>query len=209
MQKTRQQILDVLNHLGRATVHEISKELQQMRGDNITPVTVRHHLNLLQKENLITCPEIKHRNKPGRPQHVYELTGKAHDHLPTNYEQLAENLLFELRRHLPKSNVNVILEGVADDMSMAAGIPDTDIENKLDLVVNYLSQHGYDASWEEREFDYILHTSNCPYHHISQHDESLCQMDMRLISNLVGKVPRRTALVANGDSTCSYAFPKD
>jgi len=207
MQKTRQQILDVLNHLGKATVQEIVEELQRMRGDGITPVTVRHHLNLLQRDNLIHCPEMKHSNKPGRPKHVYELTSKAHDHLPTNYQHLTENLLSRLKEHLPQSNINVILEGVALSMASEACIPETTLENKFDIVVEYLNDHGYDAEWEASDEGFILHTSNCPYHDIAQHDEALCKMDMRLIASLMGVVPRRIALVSDGDATCSYLFP--
>lgn len=207
MQKTRQQILDVLNHLGRATVQEIVAELQRVRGDGITPVTVRHHLNLLQRDNLIHCPEMQHSNKPGRPKHVYELTQKAHDHLPTNYQHLTENLLLRLKEYLPPSNINVILEGVAVNMAAEACIPDTTLENKLDIVVDYLNDHGYDAEWEVTDEGVVLHTSNCPYHDIAQHDESLCKMDMRLVASLMGVVPRRIALVSEGDATCSYLFP--
>jgi len=208
MQKTRQQIIDVLNHLGRATVHEIVDELHRIRDDEITPVTVRHHLNLLRKDKLICCPEQKHRNKPGRPQHIYELTNKAHDHLPTNYQQLSERLIHELQRQLPPENVNVILEGVADDMAATANIRNTDTQTRLGCVKSYLSEHGYDAHWTEEEEDFILHTSNCPYHETAQHSDALCKMDMKLIAKLVGVVPRRVSRVVEGSPTCAYAFPK-
>ncbi len=209
MQKTRQQILDVLNHLGKATVQQIVDELQRLRGDDITPVTVRHHLNLLQRDSLIHCPGMQHSNRPGRPKHVYELTIKAHDHLPTNYQHLTGSLLSRMREHLPPANINVIFEGVAVSMAAEACIPDTSLEDKFDIVVEYLSEHGYDAEWEVSEEGYMLHTSNCPYHDIAQHDETLCNMDMRLIASLVGVVPRRISLVAKGDATCSYLFPLD
>jgi predicted ArsR family transcriptional regulator len=35
----------------------------------------------------------------------------------------------------------------------------------------------------------------------------LCDMDMRLISALLGVVPRRVARLAEGDSACSYMVP--
>jgi predicted ArsR family transcriptional regulator len=208
MQKTRQQIIDVLNHMGRGTVNEIVEELQRIRGDKITAVTVRHHLNLLQREELICCPDMRHRNKPGRPQHIYTLTDKAHGHLPTNYKYLTETLLYEIRKHLPPDNVNVILEGVADDMAEAAHIPDAPLAQRFDMVVEYLNRHGYEAYWEEHSEVYTLHTSNCPYHDVAHHDDSLCQMDMRLVAKLMGVVPRRGTRVAEGGSTCSYDFPK-
>lgn len=207
MQKTRQQILDILNHLGKATVQEIVEELQKVRQDNITAVTVRHHLNMLQKENLIVCPQIRHKSKPGRPQHVYKLTEKAREHLPTNYPQLTLGVIQEIRKQLSSNGVNVILEGVADNMAMAANIPPMPLEQRLSAVIQYLNELGYEAHWESADSGYLLHTSNCPYHSISVYDNSLCHMDMRLITQLVGVVPRRHSRISDGETSCSYFFP--
>lgn len=207
MQKTRQQILDVINHKKQATVNEIVEELQHLRGDQITAVTVRHHLNLLQKENYITCPEIRHKNRPGRPQHVYILTEKAHNHLPSNYKMLTTHIIEEVRKSLPPQQVNVIFEGIADEMAQTAQIPNLPIEERFGLVIEYLNDIGYDATWEKQDDGYMLYTSNCPYHDIAQHDETLCHMDHRLIASLVGITPRSTSRISQGESVCSYFFP--
>lgn len=208
MQETRKQILEVLNHRGQATVDEIVTDLQERRGDQITAVTVRHHLTRLQKDNLINCPEIRHRNKPGRPQHVYVLTEKAHQHFPSNYQAVTLGLLTQIRKQLPPDHINVIIDGMADDMAAAADIPDLPLRERLNLVVEYLNAQGYDAHWETQDADIILHTSNCPYHEVSKHDEALCRMDMRLIASLVGIVPRRVERISDGNLTCSYLFPQ-
>ncbi len=209
MQKTRQQILDVLNMQGASTVSEIARSLRERRGDDITAVTVRHHLNLLQKQDLVTTSDARRQDRPGRPQHVYVITEKAHQHFPSNYPQLANGIIEQLRAQLQPEQVNVIFEGLADEMAAAAHIPDTSLPERLDMAVIYLSDQGYAASWDTSDEGYILHTSNCPYHEIAQEDdETLCKMDMRLISSLVGIVPRRVSRVACGDATCSYLFPK-
>ena len=95
MQETRQIILEILKDVGQATVDEIVTELKQRRG-NITAVTVRHHLNHLQRERLISSPKLKHRTTPGRPQHVYELTDKAEGLFPNNYQRLAAGLIQQI-----------------------------------------------------------------------------------------------------------------
>lgn len=208
MQKTRQQILDILNQHGKATVNDIVEALQKIRGDNITAVTVRHHLNLLQKEELIASPEIKHATRPGRPQHIYILTNKAKEYFPHNYGSFTKTMIEELRRQLPPPAVNVIFDGIASNMAQEANIPDLPISERLDLVAEYLNEHGYSAEWEITEETLILHTSNCPYHEISHENDALCYMDMRLVSLLVGSVPRRISQISNGEATCSYAFPQ-
>ncbi len=206
MQETRRTILEILRRRHQATVDDIVAELQQRRG-SITAVTVRHHLKLLQDEELITSPELKRRSSPGRPQYVYALTAKAHDHFPNNYQRLAEGLLDELQKHLPPEGVNVILEGVADHMADDASMPEGNIAERLDVAVEYLSERGYEARWEQCADGYVLFTSNCPYHHISEDNPMLCELDMRLVASLLSVVPRRITHVPDGDETCSYLIP--
>jgi len=207
MQRTRRHILNILRERGEATVDEIVAELQKVRGKEITAVTVRHHLTKLHEDELITSPQLRHRTTPGRPQHIYALTDRALAQFPTNYQQLAASLIQGMRQHLPPEGVNVIMQDVAAQFAHEADIPDLPLGERLDKVVEYLDQHGYDAHWESCDGGYILHTTNCPYHKIAMSDQTLCDMDMRLISTLLGVVPRRLTHIANGDSTCAYMVP--
>lgn len=203
MQETRRFILQILRRRQQATVDEIVEELQKMRG-SITAVTVRHHLKLLEEEQLITSPELKRRTSPGRPQYIYTLTEKAREQFPNNFQRLAESLLSELQKHLPAEGVNVILEGVADQMACDAVVPEGALVDRLDCAVEYLSERGYEAYWEQHADGFVLHTSNCPYHRLTEHNTALCEMDLRLVSSLLSVVPRRITHVTDGDETCSY-----
>ncbi len=209
MQETRRTILDILRRHGQATVDDIVAELQKRRG-NITAVTVRHHLKLLQADDLITSPELRRRSSPGRPQYIYALTEKARDTFPSNYHQLAAGLLDQIQKALPPEGVNVILEGVADQMANDANIPEGDLAERLDVAVDYLTDRGYEAYWEETDEGYVLYTSNCPYHHIKldEGSASLCDLDLRLVASLLGAVPRRLSHVPQGGETCSYLIPE-
>jgi predicted ArsR family transcriptional regulator len=207
MQDTRRHILDILKERGQSTVDDIVEELQQRRG-NITAVTVRHHLTRLQQEQLITTPQLRHRSAPGRPQHVYMITEEAKNHFPNNYQPLATRLLEQISEHLPQNQVNVILEGVADQMATDAAILEAPLQERLNQVVSYLNEHGYNAHWEKHLDGYVLRTINCPYHHISEKNQSLCEMDMRLIASLLGVVPRLMERMATGDASCAYLIPE-
>jgi predicted ArsR family transcriptional regulator len=207
MQETRQHILEILRSSGQATVDDIVEELRKKRGDDITAVTVRHHLNLLQQEELITLPQLRHRSTPGRPQHVYALTEKARAHFPNNYQHFAATLLEQLKAQLPPEGVNVILEGVATSMAQEANVGDVPLSERLQLAVQYLNDHGYAATWEDHTDGYILHTRNCPYHHLAHDNEALCDMDMRLVSNMIGVVPRLLSRISEGEPTCTYLIP--
>lgn len=207
MQETRRQILEILFDNEQSTVDDIVEALRQLRGDNITSVTVRHHLTRLQEEGLVSPPQMSHRASPGRPKHIYELTNHGASFFPNNYEQMATQLIEKMSNTLPQSTVNVILEGIADDIANEAQIPEGNIQSRLEAVVKFLNGKGYDAKWEANASGYILHTKNCPYHHIAQENESLCQLDMRLVSKMLGIVPRLQSRISQGDESCSYLIP--
>jgi predicted ArsR family transcriptional regulator len=207
MQETRQYILDILREKRHATVDEMVDDLEKKRGAAITAVTVRHHLNELLKEQLIQTTDLKHRDSPGRPQHVYVLTDAAHEHFPNNYLILLSNMLGQLTDTLHGSEVNVIFEGIADKMATQAEIPSAPLSERLEYVVRYLNEHGYNAYWKRSEGGFLLSTSNCPYHHIAEANHILCNMDMRMMSSLLGIVPRLVSRISDGSSYCSYFIP--
>jgi predicted ArsR family transcriptional regulator len=207
MQETRQHILEILRETGQATVDDIVIRLRERRDKNITAVTVRHHLNELQTMRLITPPQRRRKDTPGRPQHVYSLTEKAQEHFPDNYQALASNLISQIKSKLPPESINVIVEGIADDMANNAHIGNLPIDRRLEKIVQYLDDNGYKAGWERVNNGFVLYTTNCPYHQISHTTDALCQMDMRLVSSLLGVVPRLLSRVSEGDSRCAYFIP--
>lgn len=207
MQETRRQILEILFEQEKATVDDIVSNLRTMRGDKITSVTVRHHLAKLQEEGLVSEPIMRHRSSPGRPSHIYELTNHGSSFFPNNYQQMTSKLIRHMGNTLPESTVNVILEGIADDIAEEADIPNGTQRERLEAVVDFLNSKGYDARWESSMHGYVLHTQNCPYHHAAQSNEHLCQLDMRLVSRMLGIVPRLQSRISKGDSSCSYLVP--
>lgn len=207
MQETRQYILDILREKRQATVDEMVGDLEKRRGSAITAVTVRHHLNELLREQLITTTDLKHRDSPGRPQHVYMLTSAALEFFPNNYKLLLNSILGQLSNTLAVSGINVLFEGIADNLASQAEIPALPLPERLDYVVHYLNEHGYKAQWTHSEGGFLLYTTNCPYHHIAESNQVLCNMDMRMISSLLGIVPRLVSRMSDGNSDCSYFIP--
>src|SRR6266851_818129 len=207
MQQTRRVILEVLHEHGEATVDELVKALTERIDHDLTAVTVRHHLDVLRSEELVTAPVIRRRSTPGRPQHVYALTEKALEHFPNNYQSLAASLLTQIKATLPAPQVNVILESIAEEMITNAGNLDLPLEARLNQAVVYLNQQGYDARWEACDQGYILSTRNCPYRQIVDDHQELCGLDSRLIAGLVGIVPRRLGRIVEHDDSCAYLIP--
>lgn len=202
MQAKRQAILDYLKENGHAAVDELAEAL-----GGLTTVTVRHHLDILRSEGLVSDPIVRHREARGRPQHVFALTEKASRHFPKGYDDLAAKMLAEVQTHSPQL-INVIFEGMAARISAEAPQPvaGESVKKRLDRAVNFLNERGYVARWENAPEGYLIHTCNCPYEALAGSHPELCNMDMVLIGNLMGSVPQRVSRVADGATSCAYLF---
>src|SRR6185503_12082177 len=99
MQATRQQIIEFLKEKGQATVEELAATV------NLTPMAVRHHLNVLQAESLISATTIRRQSGPGRPSQVYQLTQAADALFPEDYYGLTDYLLVELAQQLGQAGM--------------------------------------------------------------------------------------------------------
>jgi DeoR family transcriptional regulator, suf operon transcriptional repressor len=203
MQKTREAILQYIKENGQATVDELASVLK------LTPVTVRHHLDILRSEDLVAQPVVRHRTSPGRPQYAYFLAEKASQLFPKNYCDLAAKLLEEVRANNSPDTVGGLFEGVARRLSAAAPQPGPGerLPDRLDRTVAYLNEAGYVAHWEATPEGCVLRTCNCPYASLADANPELCSMDLTLVSDLLGCTPERLSRVVEGASSCAYMLP--
>lgn len=185
---------------GDVTVAELARKL------DMAPVSVRHHLDVLQGENLICSPRVRRRGTVGRPLQVYALTEAANAHFPRNHESLAMRMLDEIKGLLPAEQLQSMLERMADsEARQAPPLPDdATLEQRVELTVDFLNQRGYLARYERHNEAFVLYTLNCPYSGVSEQHRELCAMDLRLISTLLGAPPVPVNRLADGDCRCAY-----
>ena len=89
---SRQRVIEVLKRRGEASVSELSQAL------GLTPVTIRHHLDALMEEGVVSPPAARRKAGPGRPEMVFSLTHRADVLTPRNYGELCACLLSTLFR---------------------------------------------------------------------------------------------------------------
>lgn len=203
MQATRQHILELLRDARVMTVEELAEKLE------LTPVTVRHHLDILKSERLIEVPEVRRRDAPGRPQYTFQLTPAALSFFPKNYQSFANLMLSEIHDSIPADQMDRILDGVALRMAAEAVIPgpQASLEERISAAVDYLNSRGYVAEWcRESSGAYMLCTHNCPYHEVSHEHGELCSMDLKLVTQLLGAEPTRGERLSTGGSSCTYVL---
>ena len=204
MHAVRKHILEHLKEREGATVAELAECL------NMAPVSVRHHLDILQGDNLISVERLERKGNVGRPQQVYGLTNDANEHFPDNFAALAGGLVRQLKRVLPPEQVDAAFKALAQDFAgkVKPSLVDLSVEERLERVTRFLNERGYLARWEVDEVaddgSLLLHKCNCPYAGVSDEHNELCLMDQALINELMGESCLRIQSMAKDARCCTY-----
>jgi predicted ArsR family transcriptional regulator len=200
----RKHILQILKERDGATVAELAEGL------DMAPVSVRHHLDILQGDNLICVERLERKGNVGRPQQVYALTPDADELFPDNFAALAASLVRQLKQVLPPEQVESAFRAVAHELAQEMKLnpqPGQSIEERLEEVTRFLNERGYLARWEPDQSEpgtYLLHKCNCPYSGVSSEHGELCQMDQALVNELMGLICPRTDSMTVDGRCCTY-----
>jgi predicted ArsR family transcriptional regulator len=169
-------------------------------------MAVRYHLNVLQKENLITAPAVRRPAGRGRPQQMYMLTEAADDLFPVDYYILTNYLLNELKAQLGEAGLETLFGRIANRLAQEAppARPGQTTEERLDEVAEFLREKGFVIDWEAQGDHYLIHAYSCPYRQIARQYGHVCLLDQQVISAMLNSIPARTACLTTGDNHCTY-----
>ncbi len=197
---TREIILETIKANRQAKVEQLAEAA------NVSPVTVRHHINSLLAEGLIEATSV--RRKVGRPYYVYSLSEQGQEMFPKRYVRLTNRLLDELKSVMPQEAIEQIFKGVVQGVvnehrTHFEGLP---LEQRLDYLVDLLGEEGFLASWQKTADGYTLTEHNCPYYSIGQEHGEICIIDKELILSVVQTpVTQRSCMLAGADC-CQFTF---
>ena len=183
---------------GDVTVADLAEKLE------MAPVSVRHHLEVLQGENLICSPRVRRHGTVGRPVQIYALTEAANAYFPRNHESLAVRMLNEVKGLLPEDQVYAMLRRMAEREVQQAPAPSATLHERVEQAVDFLNQRGYLARYEQLDNAFLLYTLNCPYSGVAEPHRELCAMDLHMIQSLLGQTPVPVSRMADGECRCAY-----
>jgi predicted ArsR family transcriptional regulator len=199
MQSTRQEILEILKADRQATVEDLAGRLE------LTPMTIRHHLNVLQAQNLVVASKVRRSQKVGRPRLVYTLTEAADALFPQSYSDLARHLVTELKDTVGPEETRAIFRRMAYRIARQAPPPTENqtFEERMAQITEFLEGLGFILRWEKTDEGYIYTNVNCPYRQVATEHTEVCAMDTVLLSQLFGIEPTRLSSLRTGDDSCS------
>lgn len=200
MQPTRQFIVELLKERGQATVEELAEAV------GLTQMAVRHHLNVLQGENLVATISVKRKRQPGRPQQLYGLTESADELFPEGYYHLAGYLLDEIKSTMGTDGLDKLLSRVADRMTAEAprSHRGQSPEERLSQLTQFLRDKGFTARWGKEGNDYVIRLATCPYRQVAREHRQVCRLDMQIIKDMLNVDPIQVSCIASGDKHCAY-----
>ena len=197
---TREIILEAIKQSNEATVESLAEAA------DVSPVTVRHHLNSLQAEGLLETRSV--RRKVGRPYYVYSLSDQGNELFPQRYMRLSSRLLDELKAQFPDGTVDALFSSVVQQIvdEHRREFEDLSTEDRLDFLVDLLGEEGFLASWEKSGDRYILSEYSCPYFSIGQKHDEVCMFDRQLVQIVLDKEIEQDSCMLDGDSQCQFSF---
>jgi DeoR family suf operon transcriptional repressor len=200
MQSTRQEILSILREERQATVEDLAESLE------LTPMTIRHHLNVLQAQNLVVASKVRRSKRVGRPRLVYTLTDAADELFPHGYGDLARRLVSEVKETMGEEEVQAIFRRIAIDLADEAPPAEKgqSFEDRLDQISEFLEERGFLSRWEKTDEGYVLTNVNCPYRQVSREHGEVCIMDLELLERVLGVKPHRVESMRSGGAACSF-----
>lgn len=198
MQTTRQEILQHLQRNGRATV----KELGQLLG--LTSTGIRQHLTVLERDGLVLAHE--ERGGVGRPTLVYSLTDKAEALFPRSYDELANNLLEEIRASEGRERMYQILHRVAERMADAywERVQGKDTAERVKETAAIMQDQGCLVDWTENDGEFLLNEYTCPFPKVAKQDSSVCALHVDFVRRLTGADTRLAQSLLRGQRACTY-----
>ena len=144
----------------------------------------------------------------GRPRLIYTLTDAAERLFPQNYGELARRLVTEVKETMGKEETRAIFRRVARRVAREAPPPvaGQSFEDRLDQVAHFLEGQGLITHWEKTDQGYLFTNVNCPYRRVAQEHGETCDLDMTLLSELLGIEPQRISSLQQGYA-CTYLLP--
>jgi predicted ArsR family transcriptional regulator len=187
---TRERILVLLRRHGRLSAPRLAELLQ------LTPVGVRRHLALLERDGLIGSTTEKPRR--GRPTAVYRLTDAGLETFPRHYDEVALEALAFLKGQDAAALAQFLAwrnERLA--ASYAGRVEGATLAERTDALAEVLNEQGFMAEVEPADGGLRLCQHNCTVEHLATELPDLCASEAELFQRLLGtRVERETTIVA-------------
>ena len=195
-------LLDLIRIAGPLSVAELADAME------VTATAVRQRLTRLMAQSMI-CREAIRAGR-GRPKHRYSLTDKGLRQTGSNFTDLALALWAEIKTAGDETLGRGLLRRIS--RALASGYAsqikgDTPTE-RLQSLADLLNQRRIPVSVGMAGKHSTLTTHACPYPNLAEQDQSICQMEKMMFSELIGNEVELTKCRLDGGGECRFQTDK-
>ena len=207
MEGTRLRILQLLQKNNHDTVEGLARSI------GLAPATIRRHLDILQRDQLVAFEEV--RKRTGRPEYSFYLTERGQEALPKGYDQLLGMLVSEMAELTAEDTKNQsgqqLLESVFTRLSdrVTGGfrndLDGVDIRGRLDVLMHHLGDEDFYPEAAVEDGVLRIELLNCPFRSVALQNKAVCEFDLNLISSMLEVDITRDECIHDGDGSCTYS----
>ncbi len=197
---TRDVILELIQNRESETVAGLAEEL------SLAPATVRRHLDILQRDGMVTFTEI--RRGTGRPEFLFSLTERGHENLPKHYSTMLGHLVSKMVSLDPDAvsgrSGAQILNNMLEDMARESVEGKGDNGAGIPRLTEILREQDFNPEVNHDDGKVSLSLMSCPFRSVAMTNPELCSYDTAVISAVAAAPVERIACLTDGDPVCKY-----
>ncbi len=167
---------------------------------------IRRHLKELELAGLVDHDR-QHRSQ-GAPAFVYRLSDRGEKLFPRQYEEALTDVLAYVAETNGREQVQRIF---AERFQAHAGrlreeLADASVEERVEAVVDLLSQQGFMAEWSVTGDRITIAEHNCAVQAAAERFPEICQAEADFLRSVLQIDLQRRAHIPNGCNACEYSM---
>jgi len=191
----------ILRHLLYSEIAVTMEQLADTIG--ISRAALGKHMDVLISYQLVKT-ELQD-STGGRPSRVFTLTESGRAIFPKQYHLFSRALLSAISQKLDDDSITEILTDMGTQLANQLQPKMKSNQDKMQAVRNIMAKLGYETVEPDSEADQnSLIAKNCVFHDLAINDERVCQLDISLISTLLGEPVYLKECMAKGGKHCHF-----
>lgn len=141
----------------------------------------------------------------GRPSRAFNLTESGRAIFPKQYHLFSRALLSAISQKLDDDSITDILTEMGAQLADQLQPEMNSDQDKMQAVRKIMTRLGYETVEPDSEAEQnSLIAKNCVFHDLAINDERVCQLDISLISTLLGEPVHLKECMAKGGKHCHF-----
>ncbi len=193
---------EILQHLHDVLVCDV-QELCELLG--VTRNAIRQRISRLESGGLLVA-ELQSQTR-GRPRNVYRVTPEGLHALGENYRQLAVVLWQAIVGYedgaVREALIGRVQTALANRFRGSLGSSET-VEKRVDDLADEMKASGFNVESDHSGSLHILRETSCPFPMLSDIDDPICQLERRVLEQVLGAPVEFHGRCRDGQSCCEF-----